>query len=101
MIYDLEDKARLQYGRLLWRSPKFRRRLLFVWEHPEHPHRERFEAQRELIVGLLECPDPEAYVKQFPDWSLRTMTREIPSVIWSLWHESASLLVTRPASSGS
>ncbi len=91
--YDLEDKARLHYARVLWQSPRTRPRLLHVWEHAGHPHRERFQEQRELVVGLLECPDPQRYVDGLPGetWSLRTLTREIPCMIWDLWDESASL----------
>lgn len=88
----LEDESRLQYSRILWRNPRTRRRLLYVWEHPDHPHRERFEENRALVVGLLEHKDPAAYVAAVGGtWSLRTMTREIPSVIWSLWDESKSV----------
>jgi len=87
---NLEDEARLQYSRILWKNPRTRRRLLYVWEHPEHPHRERFEENRELIVGLLEDADPQAYVESLAPkkWSLRTLTREIPCVIWEFWDES-------------
>jgi hypothetical protein len=88
MIYGLEDDARLDYGRLLWKSPKGRRRLLYIWEHQDHPHRERFRQYRDLIVGLLECPDPKAYAAAHKDWSLRMMVREIPAIIWSLWREA-------------
>ena len=92
----LEDEARLQYSRILWRNPGTRRRLLYVWEHPEHPHRERFEEYRELVVGLLECGDPQGYVDSAEPktWSLRTLTREIPCVIWELWDESAEKLAS-------
>jgi hypothetical protein len=90
---NLDDEARLQYSRILWRNPRTRRRLLYVWEHPEHPHRERFEENRALVVGLLEVADPQAYVESLEPkkWSLRTLTREIPSVIWQFWDESAKL----------
>jgi hypothetical protein len=85
----LEDESRLQYSRILWRNPRTRRRLLYVWEHPDHPHRHRFEANRTLVVGLLEHTDPAAFVATLSGtWSLRTLTREIPSVIWDLWDES-------------
>jgi hypothetical protein len=93
LLYGLEDDARLHYSRILWKNPECRRRLLYVWEHPEHPHRERFEENRELIVGFLECADPQAYVDTVAGndkWSLRTLTREIPCVIWSLWSESGA-----------
>jgi hypothetical protein len=91
---ELEDEARLQYSRILWKNPRTRRRLLYVWEHSEHPHRERFEENRELIVGLLEKSDPQAYVDSLAPkkWSLRTLTREIPCVIWKLWDESMEAL---------
>jgi hypothetical protein len=91
LVYDLEDAARLQYSRILWRTPENRARLLYVWEHPDHPHRERFEENRALIVGLLECPDPQLYVDGLPrgKWSLRTLTREIPAIIHEFWYESA------------
>ena len=90
--YDLEDLARLHYARVLWKSPRTRRRLLYVWEHAEHPHRERFEENRALVVGLLECEDPQRYVDGLPGglWSLRTLTREIPSMIWEWWDASAA-----------
>jgi hypothetical protein len=90
LVYDLEDEARLHYSRVLWKNPQYRRRLLYVWEHPEHPHRERFEENRKLVEGLLECANPQVYVDAIANrWSLRTLTREIPCVIWSLWDESA------------
>jgi hypothetical protein len=87
---ELEDAARLQYSRILWKNPRTRRRRLYVWEHPDHPHRERFQEIRPLVVGLLERPDPEAYIESLEPkkWSLRTLTREIPSVIWQFWDES-------------
>lgn len=88
---ELEDEARLQYSRILWKNPGTRRRPLHVWEHPEHPHRERFEENRELVVGFLECENPQAYVDSVAgrdNWSLRTLTREIPCMIWEFWDES-------------
>jgi hypothetical protein len=90
LAYDLEDLARLEYSRLLWRNPRTRRRLLYVWEHAGHPHRERFEENRALVEGLLECDEPQRYIDSLPGnaWSLRTLTREIPSTIWELWDES-------------
>jgi hypothetical protein len=88
-----EDEARLQYSRILWKNPRTQRRLLYVWEHPEHPHRERFEENRALVVGLLEGVDPQAYLESLPSkkWSLRTLTREIPAVIWEFWDESKEI----------
>jgi hypothetical protein len=90
LLYDLDDAARLQYSRILWKNPQLRRRLLYVWEHPEHPHRERFEENRAQVEGLLECEDPRAYIEAVAGekWSLRALTREIPCVIWEFWDES-------------
>ena len=85
----LEDESRLQYSRILWKNPRTRKRLLYVWEHPDHPHRERFEENRALVVGLLEHSDPAAYVASVGGtWSVRTLTREIPCMIWEFWDES-------------
>ena len=89
----LEDESRLQYSRILWRNPRTRRRLLYVWEHPDHPHRERFEERRVLVTGLLEHADPVRYIETLGGtWSLRTLTREIPCVIWDLWDESKTVM---------
>lgn len=95
--YDLEDLARLHYARVLWNSERMRSRLLYVWEHAEHPHRERFAEYRALVVGLLECEDPQRYVDELAGgaWSLRTLTREIPCMIWTLWDASAGAPVAR------
>ena len=58
-----------------------RRRLLYMWEHADHPQRDRFEENREVVVGLLECAGPQVYVDKLAEhrWSLRTLTREIPA----------------------
>jgi hypothetical protein len=91
---NLEDEARLQYSRILWKNPRTRRRLLYVWEHAEHPHRDRFKENRALVVGFLECENPQLYIDSVAGrskWSLRTLTREIPSVIWEFWDESKEL----------
>jgi len=90
-FYYSGDETRLQFAREMWKKPETRRRLLYVWEHPNHPHREHFEENRSLIEGLLECTEPQQYVDTVAGadkWSLRTLTREIPSVIWALWDES-------------
>ncbi len=86
----LDDEARLQYSRILWKNPRTRKRLLYVWEHPDHPHRERFAEHRQTVTGLLEAADPVSYVAALapPTWSLRTLTREIPCVIWEFWDDS-------------
>src|SRR2546429_4327571 len=41
-----QDYAKLQYGRMLWKHPDFRQRLLRHWTDPRHPHAERFQEWR-------------------------------------------------------
>ena len=48
----VEEYAKLEYGRLLWRVPAYRERLLRHWRDPRHPHAERF-AEHEVRVTLL------------------------------------------------
>jgi hypothetical protein len=50
------DIARLEYGRLLWKKPEARRRLLAHWETPDHPHAERFQENISLFREILESP---------------------------------------------
>ena len=87
---ELEEAARLQYSRILWRNPQTRARLLYVWEHAQHPDHERFNEHRTLGERFLECADPSEYVQAVAcdEWSLQTLTREIPVMIWTLWDES-------------
>ena len=44
-----DDIARLEYGRMMWRRPAMRARLLAHWSDARHPHRERFAARRALL----------------------------------------------------
>jgi hypothetical protein len=91
---ELEDATHLHYSRVLWKSPRTRRRLLYMWEHPDHPDREQFERNRSLVVGFLECEDTELYVDTVAGrdmWSVRSLTREIPRTMWQLWDESKEL----------
>ncbi len=54
------DIARFEYGRLLWKKPEARRRLLAHWENPDHPHAERFDENKCLVCEILESPLSEA-----------------------------------------
>lgn len=80
-----DDWARLQYGRLLWRSARTRERLLAHWSDPRHPYAERFLARyRPLVERLLvsEEADNERLDAELraEGHSLRTIMREIPPV---------------------
>ncbi|MCS7049534.1 MAG: hypothetical protein N3A53_04275 [Verrucomicrobiae bacterium] len=73
---DYQDLARLEYGRLLWRNPEMRRRLLEHWLDPRHPYRERFVQHRAEIERVLSSSDEDVP---------RALLREIPPVFGSFW----------------
>lgn len=84
-----QEYAKLEYGRLLWRVPKYRERLLRHWRDPRHPHAERF-AQHELEVRriLESAPDSDAALDaelRQRGLSLRMVVKEIPSVFGSFY----------------
>jgi hypothetical protein len=81
------DIARFEYGRLLWKNPEARRRLLAHWESPDHPHAERFAENKDLVREILESPLGEAELDtelRQRDLSLRAAAREIPPVFGSI-----------------
>jgi len=84
-----EDFARLDYGRLLWKMPAARGRLLSHWSDPRHPYRERFFRNRAAVESLLscrvECLD-EAVAAH--GQSVRSAIREIPPIFGHFWAES-------------
>jgi hypothetical protein len=83
-----DDIARFQYGRLLWRSPVVRSRLLRHWLDERHPYRERFQRQRKLIEEVLssQCPAEELdHHLRERGTSLRCAAREIPPVFGSFY----------------
>jgi hypothetical protein len=83
----LEEYAKLEYGRLLWRVPAFRERLLRHWLDPRHPHAERFAEHESDVRYILESPkgsdqELDAALRK-RDLSLRVVVKEIPSVFGS------------------
>lgn len=80
-----DDWARLQYGRLLWRRPRTRERLLAHWSDPRHPYSERFLTRyRPFVERLLDSDEADnerldAELRA-EGHSLRTIMREIPPV---------------------
>lgn len=84
-----QDGARLEYGRILWRNPQARARLIKHWTDPRHPHHERFEKNRERIESLLRSHPAEDDVLdealRQEGLSLRVLVREIPPVFGSFW----------------
>jgi hypothetical protein len=84
---NFRDIARFEYGRLLWKNPKARRRLLAHWENPEHPYSHRFAENKRLLCEILESPlgetELDAQLRRRA-LSLRTIAREIPPVFGSI-----------------
>jgi len=84
-----EDFSRLDYGRMLWRNPLLRGRLISHWTDPRHPHRERFIRYRPLIESLLSGKlDQLDQIAAQHGHSLRTAIREIPPVFGLFWADS-------------
>lgn len=85
-----QDEARLEYGRLLWKKPAARARLLAHWLDARHPWKERFETTwRPHVERALESPaaddarlDAEFRAHQL---SLRVVAKEIPPVFGSFY----------------
>ena len=85
-----QDEARLEYGRLLWRKPSSRARLLNHWSDPRHPYADRFLATwKPLVEMLLQSPSGnDAQLDEtlrHQGLSLRVVVREIPPVFGSFY----------------
>lgn len=85
----LEEYAKLEYGRLLWRVPAYRERLLGHWRDARHPHAERFAEREAEVMRVLESPkDSDAALDtelRQRNSSLRAVVKEIPSVFGSFF----------------
>jgi hypothetical protein len=84
-----QEYAKLEYGRLLWRIPACRERLLQHWRDPRHPHAERFREHAADVCCLLESAKGsdqqcDAELRQ-RGLSLRAVVKEIPSVFGSFY----------------
>ncbi|MBM3832849.1 MAG: hypothetical protein FJ403_06160 [Verrucomicrobia bacterium] len=83
-----DDIARFQYGRMMWRLPEMRQRMLAHWLDERHPYRERFSERRPLIEAVLESTEsPVELDARLRDrgTSLRCVAREIPPVFGSFF----------------
>ena len=85
----VEEYAKLEYGRLLWRVPAYRERLLRHWRDPRHPHAERFaEHEAEVTLVLASASDSDESLDaelRRRNSSLRVVVKEIPSVFGSFF----------------
>ena len=84
-----EEYAKLEYGRLLWRVPDYRERLMRHWHDPRHPHAGRFAEHETEVTHILETPkdsddELDAELRQ-RNSSLRAVVKEIPSVFGSFF----------------
>jgi hypothetical protein len=84
-----DDLARLEYGHILWRNPRYREELIGHWTDSCHPHREHFLWNRALVERLLASrPEDDSIFESEliqSDTSLRAALREIPPVFGSFW----------------
>lgn len=84
-----QEYAKLEYGRLLWRNPAFRKRLVNHWSDSRHPHAARFAEHEPEVRFILESPkgsDAEVDAElQKRGLSLRVVVKEIPSVFGSFF----------------
>jgi len=85
----VQEYAKLEYGRLLWRVPAYRERLLRHWRDPRHPHAARFAEHETDVTRVLQSPKDsdaalDAELRQ-RNLSLRVVVKEIPSVFGSFF----------------
>ena len=83
-----DDIARFEYGRMMWRRPAMRARLLAHWTDERHPWRERFLERRAIIEEILTAPEMPPLLDgrlRERGTSLRCVTREIPPVFGSFF----------------
>jgi hypothetical protein len=85
----VEEYAKLEYGRLLWRVPAYRERLLRHWRDARHPHAGRFTEHEAEVTHILASPKDsdaalDAELRQ-RNSSLRVVVKEIPSVFGSFF----------------
>lgn len=85
----VQEYVKLEYGRLLWRVPAYRERLLRHWRDARHPHTERFAERETEVMRILESSKDsdaqlDAELRQ-RNSSLRAVVKEIPSVFGSFF----------------
>jgi len=83
-----DDIARLEYGRMMWRRPAMRARLLAHWTDPRHPYHQRFIERRPFLEDVLGSIDGSTELQRrliASGTSLRCVAREIPPVFGAFW----------------
>ena len=82
-----KDIARLEYGRLLWKNPLTRQRMISHWSDCEHPYHHRFLVNQNLIEEVLDSKLSDEELDrglQKRNLSLRGVVREIPPIFGSI-----------------
>lgn len=85
-----QDEARLEYGRLLWRTPRVRERLLRHWQDERHPWSQRFMekwkpwVEKVLSASATDDEQLDSTLRQ-EGLSLRVIVKEIPPVFGSFY----------------
>ena len=85
-----QDEARLEYGRMLWKKPLLRERLLRHWLDPRHPWSARFSRKwKPWVEKLLASSSHDAETLDAElrknGLSLRVVVKEIPPVFGSFY----------------
>ena len=83
-----DDVARLTYGRMLWRNPAMRERLLAHWLDKRHPGHARFLKMRAWVEEAFTATvADDALDRRFRarGSGLRCVIREIPPVFGSFF----------------
>jgi hypothetical protein len=86
-----DDEARLEYGRMMWRLPEMRDRLLAHWLDDRHPWKERFTERRKLVEEVLASELTPGQLNRSlleRGASLRCVAREIPPVFGDFFADS-------------
>ena len=83
-----DDLGRFRFGRIFWKTPRLRRKLIRHWMDRRHPGRERFLESRGLVELILASRLGDARLDRAlrtQGTSLRAAIREIPPVFGSFW----------------
>ena len=82
-----KDIARFEYGRLLWKNPSVRQRMLAHWSESKHSYHHRFLENQETIEEVLGSQSSDVELDRDlrkRNLSLRAVVREIPPVFASI-----------------
>ena len=85
-----QDESRLEYGRMFWRKPERKARLLAHWQDVRLPNRDRFLEKRMPLVDRVLFASPQHdneldAALQLEGLSLRVVVKEIPLVFGGFW----------------